>query len=682
MADKMELLLEAERRGLLPPDKQAALAEARKRGLVSAPQSAAPQQEAPQPRSAVETYVTRPIGQAARYTMEGLGSTVGIFSDPIANAMGVMPARQLATTAADRIGLPGPEGAFEEVVAGASRAVAGAAPILRAGQVAAQAPGLTGRVGQTVADAPRLQAASAALGGASASTAEQMGAGPGGQAIAGLAGALAPAGAVATTRGLVRGGEQGRQGVIDSIEQFNRAGAGSPTVGQASGRSFYRGLEALLGRTPGGAGVITRAAERQQAGMGQRVDDLARSMSPGATAEKAGRGIERGVTGPGGFMSEFRKQANKLYGEVDSYIPPATPIPVGRTKATLDALASPTPGAEKTSQVLASGRIADIRNALDDDLQASLAAAGRGELPYEAVKSLRSRLGELIQDSTFATDVPTKQLKQVYGALSEDMMAAAKATGNPDAIRAVTRASNYYKNGLSRMEVLERVVERNGGGEKIYQAAIQGTRDGATTLRAVMQSLPRDAQKQLSAAFVRRMGKPLPGTQDSLEEGFSSERFLTAFKNMSPEAQTAMFGRFGPKYVKDIEAIAGAAASRRASDRVFTNPSKTTDGVIQAGTILGFFGSVFSGGMGTAALIGGGVAGANRAAAVMTSPVAVGWLAKQTNAPIAALPAQIAKLKAEAYAKGDEDAMALATALEEAAINDAGNNAPDQQQRR
>lgn len=36
MADKLALMLEAERRGILPPDKVALLAEARRRGLVPA----------------------------------------------------------------------------------------------------------------------------------------------------------------------------------------------------------------------------------------------------------------------------------------------------------------------------------------------------------------------------------------------------------------------------------------------------------------------------------------------------------------------------------------------------------------------------------------------------------------------------------------------------------------------
>ncbi|HEX4852755.1 hypothetical protein [Arenimonas sp.] len=615
-------------------------------------------------RSNLETYVTRPLGQAARYGLEGLAGTIGIFSDPLAYAMGGERASALASRAADAMGLPKPEGALEEVVAGASRAVAGGAPILRAGQVSAQAPGLAGRVGQSLAASPRMQTASAALGGASASTAAQMGAGPTGQFFAGLAGALAPSSAAMTLRGAVRGGEAGRQSMSANIDSFQRAGVASPSIGQASEGRVARGAEVLLGRVPGGAGVMERAGTAQQQAMGQRVAGLADQLSTRASPEQAGRAIERGIVGPNGFMVNFRNQASELYDRVDQFIPPTTPIAVSRTKATLDTLARPTPGAAATSRVLTSGRVADIRNALDADMQASLAAAGRGELPYEAVKSLRSRMGELIADSTFATDVPTKQLRQVYAALSDDLNAAAVATGNPKAIQAVTRANNYYKFGMARMEQLERVIERNGGPEKVFAAATSGSREGATTLRAVMQSLPQDARKQLVAAVVRRMGRATPGAQDDIGEQFSSERFLTMWNTLAPEAKTTLFARMGPTYLRDMEAVAKTAASIRSGAQVFRNPPGTAQATAQIATAASLILSVAKMEFGTAAAIGSGVGTANLAARLMTNPRLVGWLARQTKVPSAALPAQIAKLKVEAQVMGDPEMLEAAYEIE------------------
>jgi hypothetical protein len=68
-------------------------------------------------------------------------------------------------------------------------------------------------VGRTMALNPGAQALAAATGASSAQMAQEMGAGPVGQAVAGLAGGLAPTAIQAGTRGVLRGGEQGRQRV-------------------------------------------------------------------------------------------------------------------------------------------------------------------------------------------------------------------------------------------------------------------------------------------------------------------------------------------------------------------------------------------------------------------------------------------------------------------------------------
>lgn len=628
---------------------------------------------APPTRSAVNE-TGRQLGLAARHGIEGVGQAAGIVYDPIASVGNAilpgdpfMSAASLSTYSADKLGLPSPENPYERIAGGVTRAVAGGGGFIGAGRTLARAPGLTGQVGSGLAAAPRAQLMASAGGGFGAETARESGAGPTGQAFAGLAGALTPSGGSSLARLLGRGGETGRQSMLANLMAFRTAGAGVPSLGQATEGRVGRGLEALLARTPGSSGVMARASESQQQGMGQRVRQVADSLSTRASPEQAGRGIERGITGPGGFMSSFRRSAADLYNRVDQFMPPTTPIQVARTKAVLDQLASPTPGAAATSRVLSSGKVADLRSALDTDLQASLQAAGRGELPYEAVKALRTRLGDLIADSTFATDVPTKQLKQVYAALTDDMSTAVQATKNPQAVQAVSRADAYYRAGMGRMEELERVIQRNGGPEKVFAAATSGSREGATTLRAVMQSLPDDGQKQLAAAVIRRMGRANPGAQNELGEEFSSERFLTMWNTLAPEAKSTLFGRFGTSYVRDMEAIAKVAANRRAGAQVFRNPSQTTDAAIQAGTVFSFLTSLGTGNIVPAAGIAGGVTLANVVARGLTSPRVVGWLAKQTSVPVAALPMQVARLKAEATAEGDQEALEFVDAIENAA---------------
>ena len=622
----------------------------------------------PPPQTSFMDDAKRELGLGARSMIQGGLSTIGILSDPAAKTFQAATGTQIPTAReggvalADALSLPTPETSNERLGGAVTEALTGTGGFIRGAQALAPAlQGVPQRVATSVAANPGSQLVAATTGASAADTAREQGAGPGGQVLAGLAGALAPATAGATVRGVVRGASP--QGVRANIDDFSRAGAGVPSAGQATEGRFYRGLEALLGRTPGGAGIIADRAEQQAAGIGAKAEEVAGRLAPKSSGEQAGRAIERGVSS---FMSGFKAQAGRLYDEVDKALPPNSTMPVTNTQAALARMASPTPGAVRTSQVMASPKIAQLRDALDGDIADALAQAGKGELPYGAVKALRSRLGELISDSTFSADLPTKQLRAVYGALSDDLTAAAKASGNPKAVQAASRANSYFKAGMARIEQLERVVERNGGPEKVFAAAMSGQREGATTLRAVMQSLPADGQKQLAATVLRRMGRANPSAQDDLGEVFSPETFLTNWNQMAPEARKAVFDRFGPRHTADLDAIARVATNMRQGAQVFRNPPGTAAGVAQGATGASFLLSILLGQPETAAAIAGGVATANLFARTLTSEVAVRWLARQTKLPVSALAVQVKLLEAEAEKTGDEQAAELARALQDA----------------
>lgn len=75
--------------------------------------------------------IPRQLGLTARYGLEGLANTAQIFTEPVAGLMRMgglnVPALgQMATSAADAIGLPSPQTANERVIGDATRLVAGA----------------------------------------------------------------------------------------------------------------------------------------------------------------------------------------------------------------------------------------------------------------------------------------------------------------------------------------------------------------------------------------------------------------------------------------------------------------------------------------------------------------------------------------------------------------------------
>lgn len=591
----------------------------------------------------------RQMGLAGRYAMEGAGQIAGLVSDPIGQFLpGYQRTGALASGLADKLGLPQPQGGLEEGVGAASRALVGSGLTMGAGTLAG-APALAAQ--------PGLQLISAATGGAASDAARQGGAGEGGQMLAGLAAGLgvgAVQGLPGTIKSIVRG-SGGQERVAKNLAAFDDAGA-TPSVGQATQNRGIQALETLLSRTPGSAGVIEKAASGQAEDIGKTLTRYADDLAPKANPVTAGRAIDQGITGPEGFVAQFKDKARELYDKVDQFIPSDTAVPLPATQSFLAKVSAPTKGAEATSALLSNPKLNAIGQALGSDLENS-----GGTLPYAATKALRTRVGEMIADAGLVSDVPRSQLKRLYGALSEDIRNQAKQS--PEAYAATNRAENYYRAGMGRLEQVESVVGKNGGPEKIFQAAMSGTREGATTLRSVMQSLGDDESKIVTSAVVKRLGRANPSAQNDIGDKFSTETFLTNWNGMSADAKRTLFDRMGPGFRDNMDQIANVADNLRKGSSVFRNPSGTGQAVTQTATVGSAVTALLLGHPGGTAAIGGAMLGANGTARLLTSPTVVKWLASNSNRPIGHLPAQISVLANAAQKNDDPTAAEFAKQL-------------------
>lgn len=628
--------------------------------------------------------IPRDLAFGARSVLQGIGSLLGAVGGDALGALEtkitgrpVASFRDNAAALGDTLGLPKAQTSGDRVLGDVGEALTGTGLTLGAGGAlgasravaptlarAAPAPQVLPTLGERAAEVltaqPILQTASAAAGAGASSAARESGAGVLGQTAAGVLGGLAPAsitaGAPMTIRGALRGGESNRQSLEGAIKDFGTLGGATPTVGQGTGSRVRQGMENLLGSTPTAGGVMARAGEKQGEQIGKGLNDLARSMSSNPTAEGAGRSIRAGVDT---FAKNTKAMRRGLYWQVDQRIPSDAPVELSRTQQALAAMTAPTPGAEATTGALINPELGRIAENLATDL-----AAGNGKaLPYEAVKGLRTRLGEEAFGFSLTPDKPTAQLQQLYHALSNDIAVAAKNAG-PEAERALKRANTYYSKSQDRLKLLEGVVDRNGGPERIFQSAMSGTREGSTVLRSVMRSLPEEAQKDVTAAVIRRMGLANPNAQDAGSEVFSAATFLTNWNKISPEARATLFNRYGGKVSDDIDKLARVAESIKDGSGVLRNPSGTAAQVASFGYGGGLAMSILKGDLPNLAKLVAGGALANLTARAMTSPKTVNWLARNTETPIGALPAQINVLKRIAVENNDDAAADLAAALE------------------
>lgn len=630
-----------------------------------------------------------PVRDAAfgvRSAIQSIGSLLGAVGGDALGALEtkitgrpVASFRDNTVRLADTLGLPQAQTSGDRILGDVGEALAGTGLTLGAGGVAnagrtvlptvaraAPAPQVIPTLGQRGAELltaqPVLQTISAATGSGASSAVREGGGGAGAQLLAGLAGGLSPAvisaGAPAAIRGLVRGGEGGRKELVQAIDDFATLGA-TPSVGQGTGRWSAQGAESLLAGGPTSGGVMRRYAEQQNEQIGEGLENLSNQLAKNTSGERAGRAIERGVNT---FSKNTAAMRKALYWQADQHIPSDTPIGVTNTQRALAELTTPIAGAEATTGAQISPKIQKMAETLAEDVAAAQQAGVAG-IPYEAVKRIRSQIGEELSDFSLSTDRPTAQLKQLYASLSQDLEAAAQAQG-PSAVAAVKRASNYFKASADRLETLERVVDKNGGPEKVFQAAMAGTKDGATTLRAVMRSLPEDSQKAVSAAVIKRMGLANASAQNAAGDAFSSNTFLTNWGNISPEARRTLFGRFGTEFSENMDKVARVAERIKGGSEVFKNPSGTANRGAAFAYPATIGGLVITGQVGPAAVGVAGGAGANALARAMTSPRFVKWLARATEMPVGALPAQINVLKRMSGENDDESIAEVAAALE------------------
>lgn len=185
--------------------------------------------------------VRRAMGQTARYGAEGIADLLGIVADPLAatanmgmDAVGSSRPRfprlrDTVSGVADKMGLPGPQGDTEKVIAEASRGAVGAftgAGIAR--QIGKNVVAPLGRKAVAMfAEKPILQAAGGASASAAGEKTRQGGGGPVEQFVASLVAGMSPAAAAGTLQALraVLGGNElgGRAAnVRQAVDKFQR----------------------------------------------------------------------------------------------------------------------------------------------------------------------------------------------------------------------------------------------------------------------------------------------------------------------------------------------------------------------------------------------------------------------------------------------------------------------------
>ena len=402
-----------------------------------------------------------------------------------------------------------------------------------------------------------------------------------------MIGGISPSVFSAGVRGTFRGGEAGRKVMQKNIEDFESLNA-TPTLGQATNGKVFKAIESISSKAPLGGGFRNHA-EHTARQIARRIENM-RNTKGELSAERAGLVIKRGIKG---FKEEFNKKAGKLYHRLDLHIQPESPVNIDKFKMVLGELNTDIKGASSLSKLLNSNDLREIQEALFRDM------GNTQTVPYQALKEIRSKIGKKLKLTNLTSDASNGDLKRLYGALTEDMGAAAY-NKSPQAFRAFERANTYYSAGMTRINDRLNRIYKKANPEDMFIAATKG-KEGASTIRAVRRSMSADDWSVITDTVVKRLGKAKSSHQDDVGDIFSSETFLTNWNNLAPEAKQALFN---PETKHNLNKIAKVAASIRENANVMRNPSGTTESLVNISAGVGAATALGSGNM----LILGGMA--------------------------------------------------------------------------
>jgi hypothetical protein len=587
-------------------------------------------------------------GQIARMGVQGVGNMAslpfGLAGAAYQGVTGNQPPAMLqgnqGTNAANQMGLPQyPNSPGGRMVGAAGENMVGGA-LLPGG-----------------ATAGRL-----ALGGGAGMAgqgAQEAGAGPMGQMAASLAvGAGLPVAGIILSGGIRAAlvGAESRRAAAQQALALTQAGNpdAAVTLGQVAERGAARTMEGALRNVPSAGGVISRTLDKQADEMGQRVERMASSQGPAATKEVVGAAVKSGIQE--GFIPSFRATSEGLYSKVFTLVPPTSPVTMTATTQLIAKQNDLLGMARELSDDIVNPKIAGMLNRLDQ----AVTSSADGTIPFAVIKEERSRLGAMLSGEELVTDINLRDVKRLYGALTEDMGAAVQKAGGTQATAAWNRANLFYQKGMDRIEkVLDPLVSKRTA-EQAFNAMMSGTKDGATALRSTLRSLPAAEQGLVRSNVLRQLGR-MP------DETFSPELFLRKLHGLAPTARTALFeGNTGMG--DNLSALAAVAEARRASGRVMFNASGTAQNTA-AFAILNGISKLSLAGAG--ALMAGGrpiegigamtapalsaFASNQMAERIFTNPRMIQWLVKQTKVPFGAMGQELALLVKDSQKWGAEE---------------------------
>ncbi len=535
MASKLDLMIEAERRGILPQDKAVLLTEARRRGLIGDSNAQPQVPYADEPGAVAEgdaksPTAPRPVTEVASQAYRDVaGTRTGIDPenyDTVRRYAGFLtPVADIAAAGAEVVG-----GGLNALLMG------GAQGLENMGVIDAGSGRRLGR------DLVNLKDVSGLVAGMSPAN-----------PAAPVARSAAPQAVTKPSR------------LQDLVTSFDRANV-TPSVAATTDSRAVRGLSTGLENTPLIGRPVAKTLDRNVEEVANQADVLARRSGTPTDAVAMGETLQRGantyVKRSRDVGADLYKRAQDLTGDV-RVAPEGAIQAIDRNLADLSKLPNQNRATIKAFE--------DIRADLVDE-------SGRAiPVDIQTLRDMRTSIRtKLIADGLRATDAE-RRANQVFDAAKKDIEGA--LGNNPQALNAYRRADKFWSDRVERIDgSLTQILGKTDDldPEKATARILQmaGARGSSSKLAGIMKSIPKQDRGDISATIISNLGRK--------DEAFSPAIFATQWQKLSPRAKNIMFDA---ELRSELDNLAKVA--RRVGDVDKARPRGSANTQAAIGSMLG-----------------------------------------------------------------------------------------------
>jgi hypothetical protein len=468
-------------------------------------------------------------------------------------------------------------------------------------------------------------------------------------------------GVAGTTRLGFRGADNASFG--RRADDFTDATGATPLAHQVAANDRTLMAERGVNFTGIGALPLSRAYETQARAFQNKTASIAGGAERNTAA--AGEIIQRGIFGPTGYIENAKGVAKQLYDDYFKALPQDYRFELTNTKKELDDFLNRYGSDPEFKSLLDDPQFIKIRNTIRDN-EARVTSQGLGVGPeVGTVRALRTDIGKLMNSHGMGhAEMPTGDLKSLYGALSRDLEQAATSKGG-NALKAFKDADSYWKEYRHKTDTFLKPLEGKDV-ERMYTTIRNGTADQAN---AVIGSLTKAEKDAFSEVVINRLGLAPKSGQNAVGDVYSPNSFIQNWQTLTPRVKAALIPNQTTRF--QLDKMGAAYDDMLRGGKVVFNTSGTTGSGMLGSQIVAFISGLTTAGAGAAVgssgamAAGAGLAGtvaatmavSHWAANRMADPKFVAWLAKSNTVPAVAVPGHISRLARIDFGSEADNAM-------------------------